>query len=326
MKTSSNHGLRLFNVDGTLIKEKERGTYPTKILPTLDDNIVIVAYGDGKIFFWNLTTNEFEESILDEHFGDVSALVLTRNGEKLYSGAYKTIIVWDLKEKKSIKFLNSHENDIRVLKLNSNESLLFSGGEDKIVYIWDLQTYSILKKFEYNAIVRDIALTSNDDFFIVALIPDNPTRCLFVYNLKKMELLPLFENKYHGIYSLELLDDNTLITAGNDKKIRFFDFKNQKLIKEIRGYSHQITGQAFSYDRNLIALATKDNIITLWDGYSKRILGYLEGHMGAVHNLIFNSKNQLISRGEDRAIRVWDLNTFECIAMMQGHAGHIYDI
>ena len=73
-----------------------------------------------------------------------------------------------------------------------------------------------------------------------------------------------------------------------------------------------ITILAYSPGGNLIASGSeKENAIKVWDFYSGKIIGKLDGHEGATTALAFNKDGtKLISAAKDNRVIVWDLNNW----------------
>ncbi len=78
--------------------------------------------------------------------------------------------------------------------------------------------------------------------------------------------------------------------------------------------SQEAVMAAFSADNRLLALADKDGTITIYDVTSKQELKKLTGHNGAARSLAFASSKRLLSGGDDKSIRVWDVDAGKEIA------------
>ena len=74
---------------------------------------------------------------------------------------------------------------------------------------------------------------------------------------------------------------------------------------------------AFSADRKLLASASHDKSVRLWDAASGGLVRTLRGHSDWVRSVAFSAANVLASAADDRSVRLWDAATG---ALLEGHA------
>ena len=93
-----------------------------------------------------------------------------------------------------------------------------------------------------------------------------------------------------------------------------------QLIKTFHGHSQVIWGLVFSPDSSLLATASWDLTVKIWDVKSGREIKTLKGHAVPVHSVRFipNGK-QLVSSSWDGMVKVWDTASWTLSNTYQAH-------
>jgi ribosome assembly protein 4 len=71
---------------------------------------------------------------------------------------------------------------------------------------------------------------------------------------------------------------------------------DKKPVSRMTGHQQLINDVKFSPDTRIIASASFDKSIKLWDGKSGKFLATLRGHVQAVYQICFSSDSRLLVR------------------------------
>lgn len=81
----------------------------------------------------------------------------------------------------------------------------------------------------------------------------------------------------------------------------------------------------------MVASASKDTTVRIWDSVSGSLLRTLEGHTGPVFSMVFSACGQTIATGSyDKTVRLWDAVTGVAQQQEQrnteGHSGRVFSV
>jgi len=93
------------------------------------------------------------------------------------------------------------------------------------------------------------------------------------------------------------------------------------------GHSMKVNAVALGLNDSLLASASADNTIGLWDVASGRELRALSGHKGWVKCVAFSPDGRLLASGSnDKTIRIWDVATGKETHTLAGHTAPVESI
>jgi WD40 repeat protein len=114
-----------------------------------------------------------------------------------------------------------------------------------------------------------------------------------------------------------------------DGSVRLWDAEqNPPLNTTLAGHTNLVNSTTFSPDGRIIASASNDQSIRLWDVRSRSPVATLNGHTGTVNTLSFRSQDGLLASGsEDGTVRFWDVAAQQEVGKLEtGHTGGVKSV
>ncbi len=114
-------------------------------------------------------------------------------------------------------------------------------------------------------------------------------------------------------------DSKTIISCGDDQKIHFSDSSTGQLLTVLEGHQREVEEIAISADGSLLASASSDETIALWDLSSgSRKVTWTAPHFGRFFSVCFSADQQYVAAGElNGHLMVGNTKTGEMTAVRQ---------
>lgn len=113
-----------------------------------------------------------------------------------------------------------------------------------------------------------------------------------------------------------------VLASGNDDLL-LWDVASGQLLSRLEQDSW-VTAIAFSADGRTVASGHDSGQVRFWDVASRKFLGEIAAHPGAVSAIAFAPRGEFIATaGEDRIVRIWDEFTHKKVADLHSHTDRV---
>jgi WD40 repeat protein/serine/threonine protein kinase len=283
------------------------------------------AFGgtQGELKLWDLHSGR-ELFDLRAHI-TVWALAFSPDGRRLASGGVdQTIKLWDTTTGHETVTLRGHFADVRTLAFSPNGQQLLSASHDMTVRVWDATPVNgqpdpaYLTLRGHRGDVTSVAF-SPDGCYLASASADQTVK---IWDRSTgQELRTLFG---HGgaVLSIAFSPDGRLLASKNigDQTVNIRETTAWEVIRSFRQrgsvWTHCI---AFGPpDGKLLAVASDERIIGIWDTTTGQEIHRLRGHTWNIACVAFDRTGRfLASADDDGKVRIWEMGAGQELAALE---------
>ncbi|MFC2140907.1 DUF4062 domain-containing protein [Acidobacteriota bacterium] len=292
------------------------GIFRIRSVILLSDNKHVIICGDDRnLRVWHIEKKQ-EEFLLSGHHGRVFCIAIDQGGEIIISGSEdKTAKVWSLERQNPLRILRGHKDSVRCAAVAASENTAVTGSDDMTLKIWNLNRGREIRTItgHKNRITCvSIALKSS------LIISGSDDTTLKIWDIESGLLKKTLIGHSGGINTLGMdPEEKFCVSGGEDSTVRIWEMTvEEKKIEEIWEHQNCINAICSTEDGSLIASASDDHTIKLWDGRDGSYQLTFRGHVAPVKCVAFLNKEQIISGSSDYMIKVWDVYTGKLLKIL----------
>ncbi len=293
----------------------------------------------------DFTCSDLSRCTFTETLGNILWAAFSPNGQLLATcDTDCNVRVWEVKSGQLLLICRGHANWVRFVVFSPDGKTFASCGADCTVKLWNVQDGVCIKTF----------IGHEHEVFAVAFSPDGQQlasasgdRTVKLWDVRRGHCLNTLTGHTNWVRSVAFSPDGKMLaSSGADHTIRVWDFRlaildfglkedtnqNQSKIqnpksKILSGHSGWVRSIAFSPDGEVLASASSDRTIKLWDYETGDCLRTYTGHQSSVYSIAFSSAGDLIVSGSgDRTVKLWDCYSDTCIKTLYGQTNEVCSV
>lgn len=263
----------------------------------------VSAAGDGMVVRWHKDNPngtlicKLQDSVYSQLVLDSLLLIGTRRGN---------LHLADLENKKEIRNLRAHKGGIFSIA-EINKKLVATAGEDGCIVIFDRNDFSVVKSLKFSEKSCRKILVVPERKLLIAGYSDNYIRFI---SLNDFTVVHEFEAHDNSVFALALSPlHNHLFSGGRDAVLKVWDLTG-KAVDSVNAHLLHINDISFSPNKLLLATASMDKSIRIWDAHDLALLKVInfekyQAHRSSVNNVVWLSDTELLSSSDDRSIQLF---------------------
>ena len=291
------------------------------IISLKEKNEIATGSYDKLIKIWKISQYNSEILLVSELSGHEDSIIFLKyindNNKLISTSKDKTLRIWDIEYLNCIQTLRYHNSSVLSCSYNpyNNPYEIISGGDDKIIVIWEKYYNENNKKIEFK--IRKTLQGHKKSINSLLFIKENPylisgskdkTIKIWDYtqNYKCINTINTLNSPIIGIkykYVNDNINKNILIISCENGYIYFIDINLIKVIKSIQ-FPRCIVND-FEVDNSQIYIAGNDHKIRIWNfkERTKEILNCYQNNICTIIKLDF--ENIIVTGSFEGNIRIW---------------------
>ncbi|MGK7893531.1 MAG: caspase family protein [Xenococcus sp. (in: cyanobacteria)] len=295
---------------------------------------------DGQVIIWAINNNGGRRLRTIQVSDKVITSLAISNDQKtliVVSDAWE-VTSWNLEDgsKNEVQNFAANRESINDISWNQDNQLLANGTLEGKINIYNNQGVLQQTLTGHNGAVLDLEFspdeqTNNNYYLLASASNDKTVRLWRIYQKASLE------DQGISTIATSTVDATKFATGDSQGKIKIWQFNpnnnSKELITTISAHDMAINHLQYSWDGKVLASASVDNTIKIWDVASNQLITTLQVPPGqpiqelGINSIAFSrDRNFLISGNEDNTLHIWDLTDNSLVSTHQEHSDRIKTI
>ncbi len=286
--------------------------------------VVLLATGgyDNTIRLWDASSGLCYKS-LSHPDKQVNALQVSPDKAYVVAGGSPSIKLYDVNAKGNDPLVTyeGHSGNVTAVGFQRDGRWMYSASEDGSVRIWDPRASGSQRDYDARAGVNAVALHPNQG----ELVSGDHSGAVRVWDLAankcSVELSPEGDTP---ISAIAIASDASAVVAANFNGGLFVwaprSSEEYTPLRRLQGHRGYILSARLSPDVRLLATASSDRTVRLWNVADWSPALTLTGHGRWVWDAVFSADSSyLVTASSDMTAKLWEAGTGEAVRTYSGH-------
>ncbi|XP_010550346.1 PREDICTED: F-box-like/WD repeat-containing protein TBL1XR1 [Tarenaya hassleriana] len=224
--------------------------------------------------------------------------------------------------------LSKHKGPIFSLKWNKKGDYLLTGSVDKTAIVWDVKAEEWKQQFEFHTgPTLDVDWRNN-----VSFATSSTDSMIYVCKIGETRPVKTFAGHQGEVNCVKWDPTGSLLAScSDDITAKIWSIKQDTFVHDLREHSKEIytirwspTGPGTNNPNQqlILASASFDSTVKLWDVELGKMLCSLNGHKEPVYSIAFSPDGEYIASGSlDKSMHVWSLKDGKIVKTYTGEGG-----
>lgn len=208
----------------------------------------------------------------------------------------------------------AHSGNVNSVAIGrKTSSLIATGGDDKLLNIWQIGKVNCAYKLAgHTTAVEAVGFDGEEN----SVVGGSASGSLKLWDLATGKIVRTLPGHKANIRSLDFHPFGEFFASGSlDTNLKVWDIRRKGCIQQYKGHTDTINCLRFSPDGRWIVSGSEDKVIKLWDLTAGKMIHEFKAHTGAITSMEFHPNEFLLATASaDRTIKFWDLESFKQVS------------
>jgi WD40 repeat protein len=276
-----------------------------------DETIVVTVSSDNNGRVWSMNNGSLIFK-LSGHTDSVKKVVITPDNRKIITVSNdSTVRIWCAINGRQLNVFTQHKKAVNFVDCSLKGNYFVTSSDDNTAILWDLKKGGVKKILKTHLYPVNVVRFSRDEKLIITASSDN-TACL--WNAKNGRKCSVLTGHIGEILDANFSDDaSSVVTASSDASARVWFSKKTNHPRRIKLFHNKrINYLCFSGQRKLIASASDDKDMKIWDLVTGELVSTITGHKYGVNIVVFSPDSKFIATASaDNSVILWCAETYK---------------